>query len=202
MSEQVQVRHATVMDDESRQVARVYAEAIYSAAEKQNQADEVMGELNELVGGVFGRDPGLELFFSSASIDEHRKAEAIEQAFRGRATDVLTQSLLVLNEHGRLDKLRAIVDAFRQIHNRKNRRVVVVARSAVPLTDEERRRLCDDVRAVADVEPQLEEQVDPELLGGLVVRVGDWVYDASVRAKLDSVRAQMIERSSHGFASG
>jgi F-type H+-transporting ATPase subunit delta len=201
MSEQIQVRHVTVMDDESRLVARVYAEALYKAAEQQHLAEEVNNELTELVEGVFRRDPGMELFFASASINETRKAEAIEKAFRGRASDVLTKFLLVLNHHGRLDKVRAVAETYHRLHNQKTRRVVVHAISAVPLTDDERRRVCDDVREVAQIEPILQERVDPELLGGLIVRVGDWVYDASVRARIDQALHQLIERSSHAVAS-
>jgi F-type H+-transporting ATPase subunit delta len=193
MSEpQIQVHHATVMDDEARQVARVYAEALYRAAEEHNLAGEVMLELDQLVNEVFKSDPGLELYFASASVAEKSKGEAIGRAFRGRATDVLVQFLEVLNQHHRLDMIRPIVEAYRRLHNRRTKKLVVTAVSAVPLTDDERRRLCADVRAVVDVEPLLEEQIDPELLGGLVVRVGDWVYDASVRAKLDSVGKQII----------
>src|SRR5262249_34763099 len=154
-------------------------------------AGEVMLELDQLVNEVFKRDPGLELYFASASIAEKRKGEVINQAFRHRATDVLVQFLEVLNQHHRLDMIRPIVEAYRRLHNRRTRKVVVVARSAVPLNDDERRRLCDDVRTVANVEPLLEEQIDPELLGGLVVHIGDWVYDASVRAKLDTIGNQL-----------
>src|SRR5262249_18271848 len=128
--------------------------------------------------------------------------ETIQQAFHGRASDLLEQFLRLLNANGRLDVLRGVIDAYRHIYDRKKRRVVVVARSAGPLNGDERRRLCDDVRSVAQIEPLLQEQIDPELLGGLVVRIGDWVYDASVRAKLDMVRNQLIEGSSHGVASG
>jgi len=203
MSEQpTQVRHATVMDDESRQVARVYAEALYRAADEGGLTSELMIEVDQLVHDVFKADPGMEAFLASASVNEERKGQVLEQAFRGRATDALVQFLGVLNRHGRLDMIRGIHDAYRRLFNRKNRKLVVVARSAVPLNDDERRRLCDDVRAVVDVEPILQEQVDPDLLGGLVVRVGDWVYDASVRAKLDQIRNQLIERSSHGVARG
>ena len=59
-----------------------------------------------------------------------------------------------------------------------------------------------EVVTVGQIEPLLEEKVEPELLGGLVVRIGDWVYDASVRTRLDEIRNQLIERSSHGIASG
>jgi F-type H+-transporting ATPase subunit delta len=56
-----------------------------------------------------------------------------------------------------------------------------------------------DVRDVTGLEPVLEEAVDPAVLGGLVIRIGDWVYDASVRSKLDEVRNALIERSSHAI---
>jgi F-type H+-transporting ATPase subunit delta len=202
MTEQIQVRQQTVMDDEARQVARVYAEALYRAAERQNLAGEVLTELDELINGVFRRDPGLALFFASASIGRDQKEKALQTAFGGRATDVLVHFLKVLNHHDRLGMVRAIAEAYRNLHNRRSRRLVVQVSSAVPLTDDERNRVREDVRAVADVEAILEEKVDPELLGGLIIRVGDWVYDASVRTRLDTVRTELIERSSHGIASG
>jgi F-type H+-transporting ATPase subunit delta len=202
MSEQPQVRHRTVMDDETRHVARVYAEALYRAAERQGQADTVLTELDELVHGVFGRDPGLEVFFASASIGRDRKAEVLRAGFAGRASDVFVQFLVVLNEHDRMGTTRAIAEAYRTLYNRRSRRIVVRVSSAVPLTDAERARVCDDVRGVVNFEPILEEKVEPDLLGGLVVRVGDWVYDASVRTRLDEVRTQLVEGSSHGIASG
>jgi F-type H+-transporting ATPase subunit delta len=202
MSEQqIQVHHPTVMDDEARQVARVYAEALYRAAERLGQAEQVLHELDELVSGVFRADPGLELFFTSASIGRDRKAEVLRKAFTGRASDVLEHFLEVLNHHERLGSIRAIADAYRTLHNRRTRRVVVDVRSAVPLTDEERNRVREDVRAVGHIEPILQESVEPELLGGLVIRIGDWVYDASVRTRLDTIRTDLIERSSHAIAS-
>jgi F-type H+-transporting ATPase subunit delta len=200
--QKLQVRHQTVMDDETRQVARVYAEALYKAAAAANQTEEVLGELDDLVGGVFRRDPGLEVFFRSASISRDRKGAVLNKAVGGRASEVFVRFLGVLNHHERLGMIRPIATAYRNLYNRRARRIVVVARSAVPLTDDERRRLCEDVREVGQIEPLLEERVEPELLGGLVVHIGDWVYDASVRTRLDEIRNQLIERSSHGIESG
>lgn len=194
MSNTEQVRHVTVMDDEARQVARVYADALFKAT--GGDVEGVLGELEAIVDGVFGRDPGLALFFESASINRERKAEAIDKAF-GSASDTVRNFLGVLNNHDRLRLLRPIVQALRTLFERKNRRVPVHVRSAVPLTDDERRRLCDDVRAAAKVEPLLQETIDPDILGGLIVRVRDWVYDASVRTRLETMRNQLIERSSH-----
>jgi F-type H+-transporting ATPase subunit delta len=202
--EQPQVHHATVLDDQSRHVGRVYAEALLRAAEKSNQDAEVLGELEALVFEVFRKDPGLALFLSSAAIGQDRKAAAIEKAFKGRATEVFTNFLLVLNHHGRLDYLRAIAHAYRTLYDRKMGHVIVHVRSAVPLIDTERERIRADARAATagQREPILQETVDPSILGGLIIRVQDWVYDASLRTRLLNIRNHLIERSSHGIQSG
>src|SRR5262249_60778130 len=70
---EIQVRHRTVMDDEARHVARVYAEALYKAAEEAGEVEAVLGELGELTDGVFGQDPGAELFFASPAVGRDRK---------------------------------------------------------------------------------------------------------------------------------
>jgi len=201
--EQPQVRHKTVMDDEARQVGRVYAEALYQAAEKQNAADEVLEELTALVDGVFEQDPGLELFFSSPSVNREHKAAVIKSAFEGRANSVLIDFLNVLNNHDRLGMLQPIARAYKALHDRKARRIVVEVTSAIPLTDAQRDRLRDEVRTAtrAQVEPVLKEKIDPDVLGGLIVRAGDWVYDASVRTRLATIRNHLIERISHAVTS-
>jgi F-type H+-transporting ATPase subunit delta len=198
-TEQLQVRHKTVMDDEARQVGRVYAEALYQAAEKQNAADEVLGELESLVDGVFAQDPGLELFFGSASVNREHKATALKSAFEGRANAVLIDFLNVLNAHDRLDMLQPIAKAYRALHDRKSHKIVVEVTSAIPLTDAQREKLNADVRSLGQFEPVLREHIDPDILGGLVVRAGDWVYDASVRTRLATVRDHLIERISHAI---
>jgi len=201
-TQEPQVRHKTVMDDEGRHVARVYAEALYRAAEAKGKVEEVSAELDGVVNGVFRQDPGLELFFASAAVSRDRKAAAIEHAFSGQATDVFTRFLAVVNEHDRLDMLSGIAGAFRDLHQRRTRKLEVHVRSAVPLTDDERGRVIEDVRTVSGFEPILKETVDPEILGGLIVRVRDWVYDASVRTRIQAIRNQLLERSSHGIQSG
>ncbi len=200
--ESASVHHATVMDDdETRQVARVYAEALYRAAENANDVEGVLGDLEGLVGGVFKADPGLEAYFASR-ISRERKGETLARSFEGRATPTFVNFLGVLNAHERLGMMRPIAGAFRALFDRKHKRVPVEVSSAVPLTDGERGRLVADIRDAADIEPILHETVDPAILGGLIVRVRDWVYDASVRTRLETIKDQLIERSSHVIESG
>jgi F-type H+-transporting ATPase subunit delta len=197
-----QVRHATVLDDTSSHVARVYAEALYRAAEQSGRVDEIRSELDSLVKEVFRRTPELELILASAAISRERKQEVIDQVFAGRASDVFLHLLQVLNSHDRLGLLRHVVATFDTLCDQKAGRMMVEVRSAVPLSDEQRGRLNLVLRQVAAREPVLRETVDPDLLGGLVVQVGDWVYDASVRTKLGMMQDHLIERSSHGIQGG
>jgi F-type H+-transporting ATPase subunit delta len=189
-------------DVASQRVARVYAEALLNAAEKHGQGDEVVGELDSLVRDLFRADPEFEAFLSSAAVSRDRKAQVLDAAFAHRASEVLANFLQVLNNHDRLELLRPILAEARELSNRRHGRVRVRVRSAVALPDDQRERLVQELRQVINREPLLETQVDPDLLGGLVVRVGDWLYDASVRTQIDTIRSELIARGSHEIQSG
>ena len=197
-----QAQHETVLDDASRHVARVYAEALYNAADKKGQAEGILGDLRGMVEDVFGRDPGAEVFIASPSVGRKRKAGAIRQTFEGRSDPLFVDFLLVLNQHDRLDALRAVARAYRDLFEERTGKVRVLVRSAVPLDAGQLGRLADELRAALGREPVLETRVEPELLGGVVVQTGDWVYDASVRSRLTDIRNQLIARSSHEIQGG
>jgi F-type H+-transporting ATPase subunit delta len=194
--------HPTVLDVGTQRVAQVYAEAILRAAEARGQAEELEEELDCLVKNVFDADPHLEIFLGSGAIGKQRKAEAIRQAFAGRASEVLLHSLLVLNHHERLDLLRPIRAAYRELRDRRAGRMRVLVQSALPLPDDQRNRLLQQLRETFRKEPVLEARVDQDLLGGMVVRVGDWLYDHSVRTQLETIRNQIMARSSYEIQSG
>jgi F-type H+-transporting ATPase subunit delta len=188
--------HASA-DVGAQRVARVYAEALLNAATKKGQADEVLQEMTALVHELFRTEPQFEAFLASGAIGRERKAHTIRKLFAGRASEVFANFLLVLNAHERLDLLRVILAEARELHNQRTGRVRVLVDSAVPLPEDQRERLRQELRTTLRREPLLETRVDPGLLGGIVVRVGDWLYDASVRTQLETIRNQLIARSSY-----
>ena len=190
--------HETVLDATTERVARVYAESLLDAAAKRNQIAEIMEEFGSLLDDVFAADPQFEAFLASGAIGRKPKAAVIHRAFDGRASDLFRNFLLVLNDHQRLDTLRAIYASAQELFDERSGRVRVLVTSAAPLPDDQRERLRQQLQAVYRKEPILSTQVDPALLGGLVVRVGDWLYDGSVRSRLETIRKQLIERGSHG----
>jgi F-type H+-transporting ATPase subunit delta len=190
--------HETVLDAGSRRVARVYAEALLDAAQKRGETERVLEEFASLFEDLFRADPQFEAFLASGAISRKPKAAVIHRAFDGRASDTFLNFLLVLNDHQRLDLLRGIHEAVKELHDERTGRMRVEVTSAVPLPDDQRERLMGELRQKYKKEPVLATRVDPSLLGGIVVRVGDWLYDASVRTRLENIRKQLIERGSHG----
>jgi F-type H+-transporting ATPase subunit delta len=200
MTDSEQIHHATVFDDATRHVARIYAEALLAAADKRQQAQEVLEQLEELVRDVLARDSAFPVFLASAVVSREHKYEVLRRAFEGKLNDVLYHFLLVLNDHDRLGILRETAVLMRDLYERRAGRMRVEVTSAIPLDEGQRDRLCHELYAKFRREPILTSRIDPELLGGLVVKVDDWVYDGSVRARLERLRNQLIEKGSYVHA--
>lgn len=181
----------------ARRIARVYAEALYKAADQQGAVDEILEQFDSLLNDVLPADPDFGQFFASAAVPVKVKKQAIEAALRGRGSDLFVNFLQVLNEHGRLDLLRVCYLALREYHDERRRVVRGVVTSVSPLDEGQRQRIIEMVRGRLNLEPVLQERQDPKLLGGLVIEVAGWRFDGSVRNRLDMIRNHLIERSSH-----
>jgi F-type H+-transporting ATPase subunit delta len=189
------------VDERNREIGRLYAEAILHVAEEKGQAEELLEELNGLVEYLDG-NPDLERFLASPMIEAEPRAQVIEQAFRGRASDLLLDSLLVVNRKGRLSALRAIAVAYRAELRTLRGWVDIHVRTAVPLTDALRQRLERTLAAATGRKPTLIEKVDPSVIGGLVVEVEGRKIDASVASRLHDLSEALLARASREIHSG
>ncbi len=184
-----------------RPIATIYARALLAAAQKAGQTETVLEELSSLVDDVLPQVPALEAMLASKFVDYEVKARALDRGLGGRASRTFLDGLKVLARHERLDCLAVLRDVYRELYEQANGRVRVSVRTAVPLTDAGRAGVLDRLRALVQGEPVLSETVDPDLLGGIVVRVGDMVYDGSLATQLEQVRSQILERSVHEIQS-
>jgi F-type H+-transporting ATPase subunit delta len=185
----------TVFDEAASELARTYATALLDAAGAE--AGTVLDELEEIVTDVLDAQPKFADLLASPVVLMSEKDRVLVEVFEGRAIPIVSNFLRVLNRHGRLGVLAAIVSQARAEWDRKQGRRRVTVRSAVPLDDGQKAAL--EVRLSSLIgagTAQVKHEVDPSLIAGLVIQVGDDVYDASVRTRLNQLRDRLLERKS------
>ncbi|MGL4461669.1 MAG: ATP synthase F1 subunit delta, partial [Planctomycetia bacterium] len=161
-------------------VAEVYAMALWGLAEDAGTTQSVVEEVGVLVREFLDPHPELEVFFSLGSITQSRRAEMIDRVFANRFSDAVYGFLHTLNRRGRLGVLRSVARRLQERWDDSQGRVAVVARTAAPLAGDQVTALLNMLRERFKIEPVLKTGVDPGLLGGLWLRVGDTVYDQSL----------------------
>ncbi len=189
------------VEDQQGGVAQVYAEALLALAEERGVADQVLEELGDLAG-LAARDRAFETFLASPLVEPEARARTFEKLLRGRASDLLVDALQVINRKGRLALLPEIANGYRQAHRRLRGRVQVFVASAVPLTEPLRAKLSAAAARYTGKTPELVLSVDPSLLGGMVVRVGDERIDSSVKTRLRDLSGALLRRASQEVQSG
>lgn len=167
-------------------VAVTYAEALYEAAAAKDVVEQVGSDLDEVRDAL---DPGGEVarVLLNPQVDSRAKKAAV--AGLAQAANPLTVNLLqVLVDRGRLEEFPAIVDAFSARVADAAGEIRVEVTTAVPLPDDLRKQLIERIHLQTGRAPLISEQVDPEIIGGIILRVGGVMTDASVRGRLNGLR--------------
>lgn len=182
--------------DASRQhLGSVYAKALLGAAESVGQADQVVEEIEALVTDVLDKLPQLDAALKSPRLTHEERLPILDKAFGSQLSPTTLTFLKVVSKHGRLDCLRAIARAARKLLNTARGRVEVIVETAYPLSNPIRERIVGRLTQLLSREVMLTTAVNEDLLGGLVVRVGDTVYDASVAARLKRMEQVTLDHT-------
>lgn len=189
------------VDDTQLAVAGVYSRALLDLARERGEEDALLDELTQLADSL-DRNPDFADFLASPLVDGKARRAALEKAFRGRASDLLVDGLQVLNRKERLGLLPAVAQAYRSQHRELKGIVDVHVRTAVPLSPALRQQLEEAARRFTGRAPFLIEQVDPALLGGLVVQVGDRRVDTSIASRLHEIARRLDDRGSQEIQRG
>jgi len=172
-------------------LGHVYGQALLGAAEKAGVTEQVMAELDSLVDDVLEKLPNLRNVFAAPKVTAEEKERILDKILGG-ASRVLLQGLKVMARHGRLDCVRDVRLAFRKLLNELRGRVEVLVRVATPISDAQLGQIADKLRGMLKKDVDIKMEVRPEILGGIIVKVGDTLYDGSVVAKLDQMRSKAL----------
>ena len=192
-------KHVDIAAD---RVAKTYAQAIVEAAEAAGCRREVIAELGALAREVMPRVPEAAAVFASPKVPPEEKARIIDRLAKGRLRETSVNSLHVLARHGRLGMLGAVVDAAERLADAREGRRQATFTTAVPLDAAEQARIVADTERALSATLVPSFAVDPEIIGGLVVRIGDTIYDQSVATALSRIGGRLHERNIHAIQNG
>lgn len=182
-------------------IAKVYADALFDLAKAAGTIDKIGAELQELASFQV-QEPQFAEFLSSQVIDDDERERSLERMFRGRVDDALLDTLQVMNQHGRIGLLPQLLRAFVLRIEEDRGQVEVQAISAVELSGVEQADVQTLAAQLTGRQPLMDYRIDPSIIGGLVLEVGGYRYDDSVRHNLDALRRRLLERSSRGLKIG
>ena len=171
------------------EIARVYADALFGAAEDADKLDEVHDQLDAFTDAM-NESNDMRVFFFSPYFSSSEKRNAIREAVSG-AGDEFANFLELLAEKHRMPAIFAIRDRFDELWAEARKRLEVRLTSAVELDKGVVDKVGAEVKRQTDREIDMTADVDPEILGGLVLRVGNKVLDASLRSKLERLRKEV-----------
>lgn len=178
------------LDRQADALARIYAGALFEEAEEaggQEAIESTLAELEDILA-LAREEAQFAEFLTSQILPENKREASLRAIFKGRASDLTLNFLLVLNEKGRLDHLGAIVAAYDERLQERFGRIEVDVYTAAPIDDDQAGAIEGRLRDVLGKEPVLHRYVDESMLGGLRLRIGDQLVDASVSTQLRRMR--------------
>jgi F-type H+-transporting ATPase subunit delta len=173
-------------------VAQRYARAIFELA---GEADNVSGLVDEFrrLAEAYRRSPDLDKLMASPLVPEEARVATMNEIADRVGVSALTKNAIgVLTQRRRLFALPAIVADLERLADERAGLTRVTVISAERLPDAYRDRLAEQLASMTGKRVMLEQKLDPELLAGVIVRIGDQVIDGSARTRLAELRAQLL----------
>lgn len=178
-------------------LARRYARALLSLADRQKELERTQAELGE-IARLFAREPRMRRYFESPSITRAEKLSFLEERLKPMVGSPMYGLLHVLLRRRRLDHLIPIADEFGKLaeHAGGIRRAVI--RTAVPITDRQAEEVTHSLARRTGLKILLTREVDAALLGGAVVSLDHQVIDGTLATELWRIRRHLLQTRVHG----
>jgi F-type H+-transporting ATPase subunit delta len=173
-------------------VVRGYAEAMYSIAEAEGELEPVEEQVYAFAKMTEKRAKVREALIDPELPNENKR-NLIGEVLGERANPVAVNLLGMLVDQGRARDIGRIAESLAEVAAERRQQVVAEVRSAVPLADAQRRRLAEALSSATGRTVEVRVVVDPDLVGGVVARVGDLIFDGSIRSRLDEAKQHLTE---------
>ena len=170
------------------EVATTYGQAMYDLARDEGKSQQILAELSALDQSL-SNEPGFIQLLSAPNIPKEERVRILDDSFRGKIDLYVLNFLKLLTEKGYIRHFSGCCKMYRQQYNQDNGIVPVVAYTAIPLSDELRRKLAAKLSTVTGKTIELDCRIDPETLGGVRLDFDGRQVDGTVRRRLEDIRS-------------
>jgi len=171
------------------EIASVYARSLFEVAMEQDKLDKVRDELGEFADAL-NESRELQVFLFSPYFSTAEKTDGLDRAISGADETVVNFLKLLIQKH-RTPLIFRVRAELEQLWEQENRLLPVTVTSAIELDKKTVKQIGDRISEQTDRKVELSSRVDPDILGGIVLRVGNSVLDASIRNRLENLRKQV-----------
>jgi F-type H+-transporting ATPase subunit delta len=173
------------------EIARVYAEALFEVAKEKGKLDMIRDQLGR-VADALERDRELAVFFFSPYFSTAEKRDGIARAISGAEPELINFLELLVEKH-RMPVIFRIRRRFDELWAEEKRQLDVTLTSAIELDPEVVEHVRAEIERQTDRKVQLRSRVDEDVVGGLVLQVGNMVLDGSIRIRLEKLRREVAQ---------
>lgn len=171
-------------------VGKRYGKALFELAVEEQQTEAVYQDLLTL-RKIFQEIPDLGNMLSDVRLDSDKKRKIMDQIVKGN-NEIVENFLEVAYRYNRLDDLLFIIDEYERRYNEAKKVILGTVTTAVKLTEDQKLQLTKKIAQRLGYEKaELTEQVDPEILGGVIIEANHQVLDGSVKSRLENLRNQL-----------
>ncbi|KRM97570.1 ATP synthase F1, delta subunit [Liquorilactobacillus aquaticus DSM 21051] len=173
-------------------VAHRYGKALFDLAEEQDSRQSLLEELTELKK-VFEEQPELNVFLTSKQISYLDKVKMVKFLTK-TASQIVTNLLNMTFDYGRICNLDAIIDEYIRLNDEFEKTVRASVVTAIKLEDAQKERLASSFAGVVGAKKvYLDEKVDPEIIGGVILKSNSYIYDGSIKTKIARIKRLLLK---------
>jgi F-type H+-transporting ATPase subunit delta len=169
-----------------KRVSSRYAKAIIETANAANLTDLLFKDFM-YIRDVCNASKELKSFIKSPVVNEHSKINAFDEIFNGKINEITLNFIKFLIKKGRGDYLLFIIAEFEELYNKLNNRIKVEVVSAIELDEDEQKKIVDKITENIKKTILPDFKKNDDIIGGLQVRIEDWVFDASLKSQLNDL---------------
>jgi F-type H+-transporting ATPase subunit delta len=173
------------------EIARVYASALFEAAKDKGKLDVIRDQLGQFVDAL-AENREMQVFLFSPYFSSAEKSDGLKRAVKDAEPELVNFLALLIEKH-RMPVIYRIRRQFDALWAKENKRLGVTVTSAIELDPEIVKRIGSEIEEQTGNTVELQSRVDPDILGGLVVQVGNMVLDTSIRNRLEKLRKSVAQ---------